>query len=130
MIADGRLKIGEPCTPYTMTPFKTSPGGRLFEQAITISGRKFSLFDIQAQMLVHQQYMHLYSDDQIQAMSADEIKHFLHCRGIHTDDELMLSDLQNQLAKSQRTQTLVLWHDHATILGTAWVHTCHSWHNI
>ena len=58
----------------------------------------------------HQQYMHLYSDDQIQAMSADEIKHFLHCHGIHTDDELVLSDLQNQLAKSQRTRTLVLWH--------------------
>ena len=69
----------------------------------------------------HQQYMHLYSDDQIQAMPADEIKHFLHCHGIHTDDKLMLSDLQIQLAKSQRTRTLVLWHDHATILGTGYM---------
>ena len=60
MIADGRLKIGEPCTPYTMTRFKTSTGGRLFEKAITISGRKFSLLEIRAEMLVqHQQYMHL-----------------------------------------------------------------------
>ena len=122
MIADGRLKIGEPCTPYTMTRFKTSTGGRLFEQSVTISGRKFSLLDIQAEMLVqHQQYIHLYSDDQIQAMTADEIKHFLHCHGIHADDKQMLSDLQNLLAKSQRTRTLVLWHDHATILGTGYI---------
>ena len=79
MIADGRLKIGEPCTPYTMIRFKTLPGGRLFEQAITIGGRKFSLLEIRAEMVVqHQQYMHLYSDDQITAMPA----------GIAMNDEL------------------------------------------
>ena len=122
MIADGRLKIGEPCTPYTMTRFKTSTGGRLFEKAITISGRKFSLLEIRAEMLVqHQQYMHLYSDDQIQAMTTDEIKRFLHCHSIHADNKHMLSDLQNLLARTQRTRTLVLWHDHATILGTGYI---------
>ena len=93
-----------------------------FEQAITISGRKCSLLEIRAEMVVqHQQYMHLYSDDQIQAMLSGEIKHLLHCHGIHTDDKLMLSDPQNQLAKSQHTRTLVLWHDHATILGTGYI---------
>ena len=122
MIADGRLKIGEPCTPYTMTRFKTSPGGRLFEKSIIISGRKFSLLEIRAEMLVqHQQYMHLYSDDQIQAMTADEIKHFLHCHSMHADNKYTLSDLQNLLARTQRTRTLVLWHDHATILGTGYI---------
>lgn len=29
MVADGRLKVGEPCTPYTMARFKTSKEGKL-----------------------------------------------------------------------------------------------------
>ena len=66
MVADGRLKVGEPCTPYTMARFKTSKEGRLYEQSITISGRKFPLLEIRTEMLEqHQQYMHLYSDDDI-----------------------------------------------------------------
>ena len=80
MVADGKLKVGEPCTPYTMAHFKTSKEGRLYEQSITISGRKFPLLEIRTEMMEqHQQYMHLYSDDDIQAMTANEIKHF-HCR--------------------------------------------------
>jgi len=74
MVADGRLKVGEPCTPYTMARFKTSKEGRLYEQSITISGRKFPLLEIRTEMLEqHQQYMHLYSDDDIQAMTANEL---------------------------------------------------------
>jgi len=73
MVADGRLKVGEPCTPYTMACFKTSKEGRLYKQSITISSRKFPLLEIRTEMLEqHQQYMHLYSDN-IQAMTANEI---------------------------------------------------------
>ena len=124
MISDGQLNVGEPCAPFTITQFRITAAGTLHEQQITVEGRKISLLDTRKQLLRQQEkYMHLLSDEQLEQLSEEEIKQILHDYQIEIegDDNLSLSDLRMLLAKSQRTRTLAIWHDHATILGTGYV---------
>ena len=124
MISDGQLNVGEPCAPFTITRFRTTASGTLYEQEITVEGRKISLLDTRKQLLQQQEkYMHLLSDEQLEQLREEEIKQILHDHQaeLPEDDNLSLADLRRFLAKSQRTRTLAIWHDHATILGTGYV---------
>ena len=54
-------------------------------------------------------------------MTAEEIYKKLLTYGVTAEASLTLTDLQSLLASHQRTRTLAVWHDHASILGTGFV---------
>ena len=122
MIANGQLQIGEPCAPFTLMKYKTTQTGTVVKKQLTVEGRKIPLLEIRSRLLREQeQYMHLNSDAEIQAMTAEEIYKKLLTYGVTAEASLTLTDLQSLLASHQRTRTLAVWHDHASILGTGFV---------
>ena len=62
--------------------------------------------------------MHLYSDEKIKTMDQEELQQHL---SITSD---AVEEMKELLATKQRTRTLVLWHDHATLLGR--IHTLYD----
>ena len=84
-----------------------------------VDGRKIPLLDIKSKLLrEHEQYMHLNTDEEIQTMTAEEISKKLLTYGVTAEPNLTLIEQQSLLASYQRTRTLAIWHDHASILGT------------
>ena len=68
-------------------------------------------------MLTKQQkYMRLMTNDDLQNLSREEIVAEM-SRVQHTpDDNRSLQELQHDLAALQRTRTIVIWHDHSTVI--------------
>ena len=122
MINDGTLSIGEPCAPFNVTRYRTTPGGTIETQEITVYGRKVPLLELREQMLKHhEKYMRLLTDYEINRLSKEDVKTQFKKQAVRFDDSLDLADLQNKLAQTQQTRHLVLWHDHATVLGSGYV---------
>ena len=122
IINNGTLSIGEPCAPFNVTCYRTAPGGTVESQVITVYGRKVPLLEIRKQMFTHhKKYMRLLSDAGIRQLSEDDIKTQLTKYGVNFEANMDLARLQNLLSQTQRTRHLVLWHDHATVLGSGYV---------
>ena len=69
LVESGQLKIGIPCVPVSM---KRRIKGEI--RVIEAQSRKFSLADIcQSILNHHERFMRLHTDDQISAMSKDEV---------------------------------------------------------
>lgn len=93
-------------------------------QVITAYGRKVPLLEIRRQMLTHhEKYMHLLSDADIKQLSEDDniIKVQLTKCGVSIEASMNLESLQDALSQIQRTRHLVIWHDHATVLGSGYI---------
>ena len=99
--------------------------GKIVEKIVTIEGRKIPLLKIRQQMLEDQKkYMRLLTDNEINEISKlteDEIKERLQNKNVQVSSNISPVDLRKQLAQSQRTRSLVVWHDHAIILGTGFI---------
>ena len=61
------------------------------------------------------------TDNEISKLTEDEIKEQLQNKNVQVSSNISPVDLRKQLAQSQRTRSLVVWHDHATILGTCFI---------
>ncbi len=118
MVVNGQLSLGVPCAPFTLTRY-TVVNGKLTKQDKIINGRKFPLKELREKMLKKQeQYMRLSTDNEIEQISTEDLRSRLSTRSIDLDLESVNADeLREMYKKIQRNRTLVLWHDHATILG-------------
>ena len=119
MIESGRFNLGMQCAPYQMTQY-IHLNGKLTTKEITIYRRKIPLVDLRKKLLEkHSLYMRLASDEDISKKSLEELKEELR-KGGQSELELQNethSNVCTELARKQRTRHLVMWHDHATILG-------------
>ena len=92
------------------------------KQQLRVDGRKIPLLDIRLKLLKDQeQYIQLNTNVEIQAMIVNEISRKLLTYGVTAEANLTLKELQSLLASYQRTRSLAIWHDHASILGTGFI---------
>ena len=92
------------------------------EERVTIEGRKFPLLSLRQQMLKDQeQYMRLQSDEQIQELPEEELRAHLANTLVPVSSTASKSELNKSCTQSQRNRTLMIWHDHASILGVGYV---------
>ncbi len=64
--------------------------------------------------------MHLLTDNEISLMPMDELRSKLENAG-EASDSTSCAELQHKLKSLQRSRSLVLWHDHSTILGAGYI---------
>ena len=115
MVKNGDISLGVPCAPFSLTHYIIN-SGQLEQKVVVITGRKFPLKELRKRLLVnHEKYMRLSTDDQINTMPADELKGMMTL--LQEDSSDSEENLRERLQMLQRTRTLVLWHDHATLLG-------------
>ena len=89
------------------------------EERVTIEGRKFPLLSLRQQMLKDQeQYMRLQPDEQIQELPEEELRANTL---VPVSSTASKSELNKSCTQSQRNRTLMIWHDHASILGVGYV---------
>ena len=120
MVESGQLSLGIPCAPFTLTHYVVHHG-ELVQQDTTIHGRKFPLKELRQKLLQNQEpFMRLSTDEEIQQMSLEDLHSTLQERGEDMDSASM-EDLRTKYKNLQRSRTLALWHDHATILGLGMV---------
>ena len=112
----GEIVLGQPCVPYNMVRFSTKDG-KLHKTQVSVVGRKFPLLEIRKKLLTkHEQYMRLATDADIQSMSLSDISLYFNQIN-HQSRATTLLDLQGEVNNLQRTRSIVMWHDHGTILG-------------
>ena len=63
--------------------------------------------------------MHLYLDEKIQMMGKNELQQ--HLSKYLCIESASVEEMRELLTAMQRTRTLSLWHDHATILGRGYI---------
>ena len=119
MIRTGKHQLGEPCAPFVLTKYKTCMTGRVEQYQVMIEGHKIPLLSLRNRM--HEKYMHLPTDTEYQNMTASEVHAKLRCYNITVPDNITTAELQLTLANYQRTRTLAIWHDHASILGSGYI---------
>ena len=120
MIQSGVLSIGEPCSPYSVTKY-VSKGGLITRETFEVSGRKIPMHEIRQRLLKKQEeFMHLKTDQELADMGDNDLLTILRAsdypvrqRGGDISHNEMLTIIANQ----QRQRSLVVWHDHATILN-------------
>ena len=121
MIESGQLTLGEPCSPYKLTRY-TVVHGEIKQTEVEVYGRKISLYTIRKALLLKQEkYMRLHTDEQIVAMTRDELISVLQLARQAFDNTADDNKLRELLIKIERTRTLAIWHDHSTLLGRGYV---------
>ena len=115
MVEKGELSLGVPCAPFTLSQYSIA-NGKLEMREITVTGRKFPLEDLRKKLLANQErYMRLQTDEEVSTMSAQDIRDKLSQWNENIPDSE--DELRERFKMLQRTRTLALWHDHATLLG-------------
>ena len=118
LIDSGKLSMGEPCSHY-MVVRSSVCDGKLVNVPAQIYGRKIPLLERRTKLLKKQeQFMHLNTDERIDSLSLEKVKSRLD--GFH-ELTTEISDHFALLKKLQRSRTMVLWHDHSTILGSGYL---------
>ena len=117
MVSSGRFTLGDECAPYTITKY-SMVNGIMTPHDLQIQGRKVALSEIRQRLLhKHLKYMRLTSESIIATMTRQELAKRLdmQCDG-KTEEEL-----RELLLQAQRSRSLCMWHDHATILKMGFV---------
>ena len=121
MIASGELTLAEPCHHQTITKYKVK-NGELERSETTVYGRKIPLTEVREKLLrKHERVMHLHTDNEFEAVQKEQILEIYKQRNIELPNELSEEVLCNALRKYERTRTIAVWHDHATILGRGYI---------
>ena len=116
MVNSGELSLGRPCVPYTITKFTAKDGG-VERMEVIITGRKFPLLEIRKQLLAkHEKYMRLNTNTEIESMSFNDLRALSSLYRHSVPPETDISDLRHVTMHLQRSRSLVLWHDHGTVL--------------
>lgn len=118
MISSGRFMLGEECTPYKVTKYKPV-NGMMTPYDIFIHARKVPL-KLLRQLLLSKQmkYMRLTPVSEINAMTRVQVTEKL--RALNCDS-MSQEELCQQLFQYERSRSLCMWHDHATILKMGFI---------
>ena len=120
MVLSGEIHLGEACSPQKLTKYLTV-NGKVEILEVCIEGRKIPILDIRQCLLKKQEkYMHLFSDEIIESMDYDTL-HAIVIQHKPVERDITIDDLRQLLCSLQRKRLLVLWHDHATILGHGYI---------
>ena len=116
MVRNGELSLGVPCAPFSLTHYVIINNGQLEQKVVAVTGHKFPLTDLRKWLLAsYEKYMRLSTDEQINIMPANELKVMM--MQMPKDSSDTDKELRERLQMLQRTRTLAIWHDHATLLG-------------
>ena len=78
LIDTGEFNLGEPCAPYILTKSSVNEEGQIVTDTTEVYGRKISLVEIRKSLLkIHEKYMRLQSDEEIDSMSSNGVKETL-----------------------------------------------------
>ena len=122
LVLSGQIHIGEPCAPYTISRY-ISIEGNVQMKEVKITGRKIPLEFLRKKTLKNQEkFMKIYSDEKVQSKDSDDLKRAIaeYQPNIH-NSSFSTQELRDMICKHQRTRTLVMWHDHATLLGRGYI---------
>ena len=120
LVSSGNIHMGEACSPYTTTKF-VQRDGQVVRENVTVEGRKIPLHDIRVRMLQKQErFMHLLSDEAIDSMGLQELQNKVKTYKQNVETTVC-DELKATLKTIQRTRSLALWHDHATLLGRGYI---------
>ena len=118
LTSSGELVLGEPCSPYTLTRYTAKEGKTIAKELVTLCGKRFPLATLREKCCTRISCVFLMT---MQSHSLQESNSYSSTQVYHTVPDM---------AKAQRRQCLVLWHDHATILSTGFlmitVHTLYD----
>lgn len=121
MVASGHFILGEECAPYSITRFRIV-NDQLSPQDVTVHARKVPLKEIRERLLhKHSQYMRLTPTRILNSMTTAELTERLKALHYSTCSTMTREQLCQLLVCCERTQSLALWHDHATILKTGYI---------
>ena len=127
LIACGKLSIGEPCSPYTVTKSVVTAEGEVITKEVEIVGRKLSLEVRQKLLHQHSNYMRLMTDQEIKELTREKILQLMSIAHYHASPTMTIDELQEQLAVLQRSRTLAVWHDHSTVLRQGYIYLQCGW---
>lgn len=120
LIETGELWLGEPCSPFTLIKSSVVDGVVEHKNSV-VYGRKIPLTELRRKLICKQEkFMRLLSDEEIAAMTPDELKSYACTSGVANSTD-SLDNLKSKLKSLQRTRHLALWHDHSTILGAGYI---------
>lgn len=115
MLENGRFTLEE-CTPFELTKY-TTYDGKIVAKEVMVRVRKVPLGEIRDRLLKrHQKYMRLPLDSSIEQLSCSEFLQALDKLDNTTHEGYTTEELRTLLSCYQRTRSLTLWHDHATLL--------------
>ena len=114
-LVEGEISLSSPCVLYMVK--YTAKDGELDRTEVTVVGRKFPLLEVRKNLLSkHEKYMRLSTDTEIDSMTFTDLCSFF-AKFNHPVTTETLSELQHTAKTFQRTRSLIMWHDHGTILG-------------
>ena len=117
MISSGRFTLGDECAPYTITKYKMV-NGVMTPHELQIQGRKVPLIELRQKLLSKQlKYMRLTPQSTIDTMTMPELTNMLNMK----HDGKSVEQLRELLSKAQKSRSLCMWHDHATMLKMGFV---------
>ena len=118
-IANGTYSIGETCAPKTLTVMRAT-GGKVIEKNEVIHSRKVPLTEIRERWVrIHEPYMRLQSDNEINLLTTDKCVEWLHSLHEQTSDNEV--EMKNKLKTLQRNRHIMIWHDHDTLFGHGYI---------
>ena len=122
LILSGQLSVGEACAPFSLTKCTVTNEGNVELEKVQIYGRKIPLAELRHNILHKQEkYMHLFTDEQIDSMTTEEILGFMATAHHELDSNASHEVLRGQIKQLQRNRTLSMWHDHSTVLQTGYI---------
>ena len=118
-IANGTYSIGETCAPETLMVMHAT-GGKVIEKNEVIHSRKVPLTEIRERWVrIHETYMRLQSDNEIDLLTKDECVKWLHNLHEQTSDDEV--EMKNRIKTLQRNRHIMIWHDHDTLFGHGYI---------
>jgi len=115
MISSGKLTLGEPCAPYTLTHIRVI-NGEIMRTSSVVHGR---YSEVRRKLLEKQEkFMHLLSDREVNSMSEQALRLLL--QNLSEEDAgITTKELKERVKCCQRSRTIA-------ICPWTWVHTHHS----
>ncbi len=117
MISSGRFILGEECAPYKITKY-IPVNGKLTPLDTFVQARKVPLTQLRQRLLNKQlKYMRLTPVSSINVMTKAQLTERLQQPTASFNcDSLSEEELRQLLIQTERSRSLCMWHDHATIL--------------
>ena len=105
LIDSGRVCMGEPCSPYTVTKSSVN-NGKLESKMYVVYGRKIPLLEFRKRILKKHEHFLCVSNGTVNSLSLDEVKAKLLSLGELNSE---VDDPRSLLERLQQSRKLALW---------------------